>query len=90
MDVDMRIVDKVGDEILGDLVATQHPGMWFKGPDECTYERRPESTAYVPFGDGEKYYAGGFNGGLSTSWKCLRRLLIMLKKIGERFDCCLA
>lgn len=63
MDVDMRIVDKVGDEILGDLVATQHPGFWFKDINEFSYERRPESTAYVPFGEGKMYYAGGFNGG---------------------------
>jgi histo-blood group ABO system transferase len=63
MDVDMRIVDKVGDEILGDLVATQHPGMYFKSPDECTYERREKSTAYVSYGEGKMYYAGGFNGG---------------------------
>lgn len=63
MDVDMRIVNKVGDEILGDLVATQHPGMYFKSPNECTYERREQSTAYVPYGEGKMYYAGGFNGG---------------------------
>lgn len=63
MDVDMRIVDKVGDEILGDLVATKHPGMFNKSPDECTYERREKSTAYVPYGEGKSYYAGGFNGG---------------------------
>lgn len=63
MDVDMRIVDKVGDEILGDLVATQHPGFWHKDPKEFTYERRPQSTAYIPEGEGKMYYAGGFNGG---------------------------
>lgn len=63
MDVDMRIEDKVGDEILGDLVATQHPGFWFKSPDEFSYERREQSTAYVPYGTGKMYYAGGFNGG---------------------------
>ena len=63
LDVDMRIKSKVGDEILGDLVATQHPGMWFKNPDEFTYERRPESTAYIPYNKGKMYYAGGFNGG---------------------------
>jgi len=63
MDVDMRIVGKVGEEVLGDLVATQHPGMYFKLPDECTYERREQSTAYVSYGEGKMYYAGGFNGG---------------------------
>jgi histo-blood group ABO system transferase len=63
MDVDMRIVGKVGDEILGDLVATQHPGFWYKSVDEFSYERRSESKAYIPYGEGKMYYAGGFNGG---------------------------
>ena len=63
MDVDMRIEDKVGDEVLGDLVATQHPGFWFKTPNQFSYERRPQSTAYVSYGEGKMYYAGGFNGG---------------------------
>jgi histo-blood group ABO system transferase len=63
MDVDMRIVGKVGDEILGNLVATQHPGFWYKSVDEFSYERRPESKAYIPYGEGKMYYAGGFNGG---------------------------
>lgn len=63
MDVDMRIEDKVGDEILGDLVATQHPGFWWKDKNQFSYERRQISTAYVPMGEGKMYYAGGFNGG---------------------------
>jgi histo-blood group ABO system transferase len=63
LDVDMKIVNKVGEEILGDLVATQHPGFWFRGINEFSYERRPQSTAYVPFNIGKMYYAGGFNGG---------------------------
>lgn len=63
LDVDMRIVGKVGDEILGDLVATQHPGFWFKNHNEFSYERRQKSTAYIPYDEGKMYYAGGFNGG---------------------------
>lgn len=63
LDVDMKIVNKVGEEILGDLVATQHPGFWFRKNNEFTYERRPQSTAYIPFNIGKMYYAGGFNGG---------------------------
>lgn len=63
MDVDMRIEKKVGDEILGNLVATQHPGFWFKDNTQFSYERNQKSTAYVPFGEGKMYYAGGFNGG---------------------------
>ena len=63
MDVDMRIEDKVGEEIFGDLVATQHPGFWWKDKNQFSYERRPISSAYVPPGEGKMYYAGGFNGG---------------------------
>ena len=63
MDIDMRINKKVGDEILGDLVATQHPGFWYKNKNQFTYERRPISTAYIPPEEERMYYAGGFNGG---------------------------
>ena len=63
MDVDMKIVGRVGEEILGELVATQHPGFWWKNKNLFSYERRPESTAYIPYGQGKMYYAGGFNGG---------------------------
>ena len=37
----MRIEGKVGDEIFGDLVATQHPGFWWKDKEQFSYERRP-------------------------------------------------
>lgn len=32
-------------------------------PDEYTYDRNRKSTAYIPFGEGESYYRGCFNGG---------------------------
>lgn len=63
LDVDMSIVKPVGDEVLGDLVATRHPGQSFLGVYNCSYERNPSSTAYIPIGEGNNYYAGGFNGG---------------------------
>lgn len=63
IDADMRVVGKVGDEILGDLVGTIHPGRFHQEPDEYNYERNEKSTAYVPFGGGSKYYIGSFNGG---------------------------
>ena len=62
-DVDMGIVGKVGDEVLGDLVATMHPYQSFVPKEKRTYDRNPESLAYVAEGEeGENYYAGGFNG----------------------------
>jgi len=64
-DADMRFEGTVGEEILGELVATKHPGFWDKPHSffEQSYERRPESAAYMPPGYGKAYYAGGFNGG---------------------------
>lgn len=45
------------------LVFTKHPGFYSKGNEEFTYERNPESTAYIPQGKGNVYVAGGLNGG---------------------------
>ena len=78
-DVDMGIVDKVGDEVLDDLVATMHPYQSFYPKEQRTYDRNPQSHAYVPQGkEGEFYYAGGFNGG-STD-----KFLKMSKVIADR------
>jgi histo-blood group ABO system transferase len=64
-DVDMGIVDKVGDEVLSDgIVATMHPYQSFMPKESRSYDRNPKSLAYVaPGEEGEYYYAGGFNGG---------------------------
>ena len=62
-DVDMRIDSVVGDEVLGDLVATKHFYKLFEKPEHFSYERNPNSLAYIPVGEGKSYYAGGFNGG---------------------------
>jgi histo-blood group ABO system transferase len=59
-DADMLFVDYVGDEILGSLVGTQHPGYVDK---RGTYEINPISTACIRRWEGERYYAGGFYGG---------------------------
>jgi histo-blood group ABO system transferase len=62
-DVDMRFVSEVGDEVLGDLVGTLHPGYWNREDGSGTPERNSKSLAYIPVGSKNKYYAGGFNGG---------------------------
>ena len=80
-DVDMSIVDKVGDEVLGDLVATMHPYQSFYAKGDRSYDRNPKSLAYVKTGDeGPHYYAGGFNGG-ST-----KRFLEMADVIADRVN----
>lgn len=59
-DADMLFVDTVGEEILGRLTGTQHPGyVGVRGP----YEDRPESAACVGAHEGVEYFCGGFNGG---------------------------
>lgn len=79
-DVDMAIIDKVGDEIFSDLVATLHPGQSFYDVMNFSYDRNPNCLAYVPFGEGKTYYAGGFNGG-ST-----KEFLKMSKIIADRVN----
>jgi histo-blood group ABO system transferase len=61
IDADMRFLVPVGDEVLGDLVGTQHYGyVEKKGP----YERKKASAAYVDKKrEGKVYFAGGFYGG---------------------------
>jgi histo-blood group ABO system transferase len=60
IDADMLFVDDVGDEILGDLVAIQHPGFVGK---RGSYETNRRSLACVGNNEGSYYFAGGFYGG---------------------------
>lgn len=61
LDADMLFVDHVGDEVLGKLVGTIHPGFWNK--PTATYENRKTSNAYVNAKKAKHYFAGGFFGG---------------------------
>ena len=85
-DADMRFEGPVGEEVLGELIATRHPGFWDKPRAffEQSYERRPESAAYMPPGYGRAYYAGGFNGGRAV------RFLEMAEQIKGWIDADLA
>jgi hypothetical protein len=62
-DADMRFVAPVGEEILGELVATISPVAHDKRRPRFPYENRVASAAYVPPRAGKRYYAGAFNGG---------------------------
>ena len=59
-DADMRFVGDVGDEILGERVATLHPGFVGK---RGSYETDSRSKAYISNKEGRYYFAGGFYGG---------------------------
>ena len=75
-DVDMSIVDEVGDEVLEDLVATMHPYQSFYPKGDRSYDRNPKSLAYVKPGDeGPNYYAGGFNGGKTEKFLEMAEIL---------------
>lgn len=59
-DADMLFAGEVGNEILGERVATIHPGFVNQ---RGSYETNPMSLACVYPNEGKYYYAGGFYGG---------------------------
>ncbi len=76
-DADMLFVGDIGDEILSDRVATQHPGYYGR---RGTPETNPKSLACVYPHEEMQYFAGGFNGGTSVEF------LKMSKKISDNID----
>lgn len=93
-DIDMRIVNYVGDEILGDgLTAAQHPMYAFKQALWIPYEPNPQSQAYIPRPGrlvhdqttGQPkflplFFAGGFQGGKTEHF------IKAMKKMVETID----
>lgn len=76
MDADMRVVAKIGDEIIGDgLTAAEHPMYSLRKEYIPPYEPNPNSMAFIPRPGAittdetgksrfkPYYYAGGFQGG---------------------------
>lgn len=61
------------------LVAGIHPGrwgdIWANEVARFPYERRKESTAYIPVGGGKHYVCGAFNGGESGAFLKMCRAL---------------
>jgi histo-blood group ABO system transferase len=76
-DVDMKFEGGVGNEILSERVATQHPGYYDR---RGTPETNPLSLACVFPHEEMQYFAGGFNGGSSQEY------LKMANKISENID----
>jgi len=80
LDADMRIVSRVDESILSDLVATQHPGFVGKEPDKLPHETNILSKAFVPMKNRRMYYAGAFNGGKTE------KFLEMAETISSNID----
>lgn len=58
------------------LLVVQHPEYYNVSNREYTYDRNPESTAYIPMGKGKYYICGGINGGKSDAFIQLMKDLI--------------
>lgn len=91
-DVDMKFVSRVGDEILGDLVAAQHPMYAIRREYIPPYEPNDKSTSYIPRPgrvineNGQRrfeplYFAGGFQGGRTEEFiKAMKAMKVMIDK----------
>ncbi len=66
LDADVYVEAPVGDEILSDLVAVEHPG--FYGKNNGTFERRTSSTACVDDSITRPYFCGGVQGGRTENY----------------------
>jgi histo-blood group ABO system transferase len=81
-DADLLFVDTVGDEVLGKLVATLHPGFVDK---RGTYDTNSQSTACVQKHEGTHYFAGAFYGGQKNEFiKIATTMLNNIKKDQEK------
>ncbi|XP_048043380.1 histo-blood group ABO system transferase 2-like [Megalobrama amblycephala] len=66
LDVDTKFYGRWGSESLSRLVGVIHPWFFDYPRDQFTYERRPESQAFIPAGEGDYYYtAAAFGGSLA-------------------------
>ncbi len=96
LDADMRVVDVIGDEILGQgLTMAEHPMYSLRREYIPPYEPNQNSTAYIPrFGavvatdEGKPWFkplyaAGGFQGGTSEEW--IKAMKVMRSRIDKDF-----
>lgn len=82
MDLDMRVVGEIGDEILGEgLTAALHPMYAFRPGLSFPLEPNRNSTAYIPVP--KYYYAGGFQGGRSADF--IKAMHSMKRNIDKDF-----
>jgi histo-blood group ABO system transferase len=83
LDVDMKFVAEVGDEIFGGgLVAVQHPGYYLGGWGSRRTQHA--SLFYVPQAFWNDYYCGGFQGGRKDSY--LKMAEVLSEMIDQDLD----
>lgn len=63
MDVDQVFESNYGVETLDESVAQLQAWFYKANPDSFTYERNPESAAYIPYEEGDFYYHAAVFGG---------------------------
>uniref|UniRef100_A0A4W6G2I5 Globoside alpha-1,3-N-acetylgalactosaminyltransferase 1, like 5 n=1 Tax=Lates calcarifer TaxID=8187 RepID=A0A4W6G2I5_LATCA len=74
MDIDSVFHDRFGAESLSHLSVVLHRG-YYKNTkrDQFPYERRPQSKAYIPLGEGDYYYtAAVWGGNLEEMYKLVK------------------
>ncbi|XP_067296481.1 globoside alpha-1,3-N-acetylgalactosaminyltransferase 1-like [Pseudorasbora parva] len=64
LDVDSKFYGRWGVETLGSLVGVINPWHYHRSREQFTYERRPESQAFITYSEGDYYYGGAVIGGL--------------------------
>ncbi|XP_073777880.1 globoside alpha-1,3-N-acetylgalactosaminyltransferase 1-like [Danio rerio] len=64
LDVDTKFYGHWGAETLGRLVGIIHPWFYDFPRNKFTYERRRESAAFIPDGEGDYYYTAAAFGGM--------------------------
>lgn len=80
MNANNQVVSTVDESVLPvssicGIVSAIHPGFHGREKNQYTYERRPESSLFVPFGSENNYYQGCFNGGRSDSFLLMSEIL---------------
>uniref|UniRef100_A0A674HXS1 ABO, alpha 1-3-N-acetylgalactosaminyltransferase and alpha 1-3-galactosyltransferase n=1 Tax=Terrapene triunguis TaxID=2587831 RepID=A0A674HXS1_9SAUR len=63
MDIDVQLFEHIGVESIDMLVGTISSWQYTEPRENNSYERRPESRAAIPSGEGDFYYAASFYGG---------------------------
>ena len=79
IDCDMMIVGDIGEEILGDITMTRHPGFW-NNKEWGSPSIIDRSLAYLREDEQHRYLCGGFNGG------CTDKFLAMAAILADNID----